>query len=193
MNQKDKILLLSCAAILIVIILIQLYFAAFGYYSDEEFFLSISAPILIVVSLIVYKFIQKTSPMFAKYILGYVGILVVIIGVIQIIMGIFGSGAALIFGIVFTIGGGYMRYLSSQAVSVEHSEQTLNVNQNINVQNTDQNKVFSGEKDLNNDMYQLYLVEKYQIKKNDTLNKYVLNDKPYNELKDALEAAHNLE
>ena len=86
-----------------------------------------------------------------------------------------------------------MRYLSSQAVSVEHSEQTLNVNQNINLQNTAQSKVFNGEKDLANDSYQLYLVEKYQIKKNDTLNKYVLDDKPYNELKDALEAAHNLE
>ena len=151
------------------------------------------AVILIVISLIAYKFIQKKSPMFAKYLLGYIGIFVVIIGIILIVTGIFGSGAAIIFGIVFTIGGGYMRYLSSQAVSVEHSEQTLNVNQNINVQNTDQNKVFSGEKDLTNDTYQLYLVEKYQIKKNDTLNKYVLNDKPYNELKDALEAAHNLE
>tara|TARA_B100000579_G_C22614359_1_gene748778 strand:- start:161 stop:655 length:495 start_codon:yes stop_codon:yes gene_type:complete len=156
-------------------------------------FLILSAVILIVISLIAYKFIQKKSPMFAKYLLGYIGIFVVIIGIILIVTGIFGSGAAIIFGIVFTIGGGYMRYLSSQAVSVEHSEQTLNVNQNINFQNTDQNKVFSGEKDLTNDTYQLYLVEKYQIKKNDTLNKYVLNDKPYSELKDALEAAHNLE
>tara|TARA_B100000035_G_C20922158_1_gene518995 strand:- start:138 stop:632 length:495 start_codon:yes stop_codon:yes gene_type:complete len=161
--------------------------------NSEAFLLPLFAAILIVVSLVVYKFIQKKSPMFAKYILGYVGILVVIIGIIEIIIGIFGNGAALIFGIVLTIGGGYMRYLSSQAVSVEHSEQTLNVNQNINLQNTAQSKVFNGEKDLANDTYQLYLVEKYQIKKNDTLNKYVLNDKPYNELKDALEAAHNLE
>ena len=190
MNQ-NTVLLFLFGAILTTIFLIGAIFDMGG--SDETFLLTLFAAILIVVSLIVYKFIQKKSPMFAKYILGYVGILVVIIGFIQIVIGIFGNGAALIFGIVFTIGGGYMRYLSSQAVSVEHSEQTLNVNQNINVKNIDQNKVFNGEKDLANDTYQLYLVEKYQIRKNETLNKYVLNDKPYNELKDALEAAHNLE
>lgn len=35
--------------------------------------------------------------------------------------------------------------------------------------------------------------EKYNIKKNDTLNKYVLNEQPYIKLKEALETAHNLE
>jgi hypothetical protein len=55
------------------------------------------------------------------------------------------------------------------------------------------NSSFEGTKDISDDAYQLYLVEKYDIKKNDTLNKFVLNGKPYSELTEVLKVAHELE
>lgn len=54
-------------------------------------------------------------------------------------------------------------------------------------------KTFDEVMDIENDNYQLYLVEKYNIKKNDTLNKFVLNNKPYNDLMEVLKVAHELE
>lgn len=54
-------------------------------------------------------------------------------------------------------------------------------------------KIFDGIMDIENDVYQLYLVEKYNIKKNDTLNKFVLNNKPYNDLIEVLKVAHEIE
>ena len=54
-------------------------------------------------------------------------------------------------------------------------------------------KTFDGTKDIEDDTYQLYLVEKYNIKKNDTLNKFVLNNKPYNNLLEVLKVAHEIE
>tara|TARA_B100001093_G_C26466306_1_gene858650 strand:- start:76 stop:672 length:597 start_codon:yes stop_codon:yes gene_type:complete len=58
----------------------------------------------------------------------------------------------------------------------------------------DENNIsFEGNKDINDDAYQLYLVEKYNIKKNDTLNKFVLNKKPYSDLLEVLKIAHDLE
>ena len=54
-------------------------------------------------------------------------------------------------------------------------------------------KTFDGTKDIEDDTYQLYLVEKYNIKKNDTLNKFVLNNKPYNDLLEVLKVAHEIE
>ena len=54
-------------------------------------------------------------------------------------------------------------------------------------------KRFNGVRKVENDEYQLYLVEKYNIKKNETLNKFVLNDKPYQDLIEVLNVAHNIE
>lgn len=54
-------------------------------------------------------------------------------------------------------------------------------------------KTFDGIRDISDDSYQLYLVEKFNIKKNDTLNKFVLNDKPYSDLDEVLKIAHELE
>ena len=54
-------------------------------------------------------------------------------------------------------------------------------------------KIFEGIMNIENDEYQLYLVEKYNIKKNDTLNKFVLNDKPYADLMEVLKVAHEIE
>ena len=45
---------------------------------------------------------------------------------------------------------------------------------------------FSGEKNLSNDAYQLFLLEKYAIKKNDVLNKFICKDKIFNTVDDAI-------
>ena len=63
----------------------------------------------------------------------------------------------------------------------------------INKDEKSNSKFFDGNKDVNDDSYQLFLVEKYNIRKNDTLNKYVLNSKPYNDLIEVLTVAHELE
>ena len=69
-----------------------------------------------------------------------------------------------------------MRYLSSQAVTVESVSEKVK-------------KQFTGNRTLNNESFKLYLVEKYNIRKNETLNKYVFNDEPYNSLDEALKEA----
>ena len=49
------------------------------------------------------------------------------------------------------------------------------------------------EKNLQNDSYKLYLVEKYKISKNEVLNQFVLNSKIYETIGDVLNTAHNIE
>tara|TARA_B100000795_G_C22613885_1_gene366160 strand:+ start:142 stop:720 length:579 start_codon:yes stop_codon:yes gene_type:complete len=71
----------------------------------------------------------------------------------------------------------------------EHLLSHMNRN---NLDSTESNS-FDGKKDINEDTYQLYLVEKYDIRKNDTLNKFVLNGKPYAELIEVLKVANELE
>ena len=69
----------------------------------------------------------------------------------------------------------------------------VNNHTSIHEDTTQKESKFNGEKNLDNDTYQLYLVEKYDIKKNETLNKYVFKGQPYKELKEALEKAHELD
>ena len=123
--------------------------------------------------------------MLGKYALGFIGGIVVFIGFIATIVGMFSGEGAWIIGLIMIFVGGYLRYLSSQAVTVEGSvkEDRLDTN----------HYEFTGEKKLDNETYQLFLVEKYNIKKNDTLEKFVLDNKPYSNLSDALEVAHKIE
>ena len=129
---------------------------------------------------ILHFIIKKMSPMFAKFLLGWAGLIIAILGIILLIGGFRNDdNISLYIGIGLLIAGGYMKYLSRHAVTVENP---------IKIK-----KSFSGNKNLDDESYELYLVEKYSIKKNDTLNKFVLNDKPYSDLKEALKVAHNLE
>tara|TARA_B100001123_G_C14741137_1_gene800971 strand:+ start:181 stop:633 length:453 start_codon:yes stop_codon:yes gene_type:complete len=133
--------------------------------------------IIQIFSLILAFILKKTTPMFGKFALGFIGVIIVLIGVIEFIMGITqSSSSGVIIGIISIIVGAYMRYLSKQAVTVE------------SITNEPQ-KQFSGNRTLENETYKLYLVEKYKIKKNETLDKYVFNDEPYSSLEQALEAA----
>jgi len=52
---------------------------------------------------------------------------------------------------------------------------------------------FSGEADLSNDSYILYLTKKFDIQKNDVLNKYVVGEGLYSTLDNALEKCHQLD
>jgi flagellar motility protein MotE (MotC chaperone) len=54
------------------------------------------------------------------------------------------------------------------------------------------NDLFQDEPDLASDKYQLYLTKKFDIQKNATLEKYVVLDKLFQTLKEALEYAHGL-
>ena len=129
--------------------------------------------------------------MFGKYLLGWIGGIVGFFGIILALIGIFGDKSYLIMGIAMSVGGGFLRYISSQAVTVENQ---VSVGNDVQEERIEKNHYsYDGEKELENETYQLYLVEKYDIKKNDTMGKYVLNNKPYLDLKEALKIAHNLE
>jgi len=51
---------------------------------------------------------------------------------------------------------------------------------------------FSGRPELSNDSYVLYLSKKFDIQKNDVLGKYVLREKLYDTIEQALGAGHDL-
>ena len=128
--------------------------------------------------------------MFGKFALGWIGGIIAFIGILLVIVGLFGRGDFLVMGLLLSFGGGFLKYLSTQAVTVEtpvvvEKETTDRIE-------TNQYK-FTGEKKLDNETYQLYLVDKYDIKKNDTMEKYVLNNTPYPDLQEALKVAHNIE
>ncbi len=52
---------------------------------------------------------------------------------------------------------------------------------------------YKGEPELSNDSYILYLAKKYEIERNDLLGKYVLNEKLYNTIDDALKVCADSE
>ena len=84
------------------------------------------------------------------------------------------------------VGGLYMRYISNQTNrSIDITERD-----NIDVSLTEAKPmIFDEEPILTNDAYKLYLVEKYSIKKNETLGKYVFNQTLHSNIDAALEAA----
>ena len=51
---------------------------------------------------------------------------------------------------------------------------------------------YTGEPNLENDSYILFLVKKYAIEKNDVLGKYVLNEKLYASIDEALEVGFGM-
>jgi len=104
----------------------------------------------------------------------------------------------MLFGFIGAIGGGYARYLSVQTIRVGDSVLNHDKSNNPNKDSgksfeRKENISFEGEKNLENDSYQLHLVKKYNIEKNDVLNKYVLKNNTYENLTDALKAADELE
>ena len=132
--------------------------------------------------------------MFGAYLQGFIGLILVIFGIPVFIIGLFSHGYLLI-GFAMIFGGGFLRYLSSQtARTVDmYDDESKKQPGNLTVSFVTDDEGFDGERSIDDDEYQLYLVEKYSIKKNDTLNKFVLKRKSFGTLEDALRAAHDLE
>ncbi len=57
-------------------------------------------------------------------------------------------------------------------------------------ENAPKSEIFDGERELSNDAYQLYLVEKYGITRNDVFDRFVMNGRTFDALELALSAAH---
>ena len=63
--------------------------------------------------------------MFGKYLLGFIGLVIVIVGFLPLILGVVeGSSYEFWIGFGMIFFGGYLRYLSKQATTVEN---TVNV------------------------------------------------------------------
>ena len=62
----------------------------------------------------------------------------------------------------------------------------------INIHDVQLDK-FQGEKDISNDAYKIYLVNKYKVTKNDVFNKYVQNNSLYESIDELLSILHEKE
>jgi hypothetical protein len=126
--------------------------------------------------------------MFGSYLQGFIGIIIVIGGLLAMLAGVFDSTYFFV-GLLMVFGGGYMRYLSSQTTRIGDDLTSVNI-RNPNTQfSIDDNDEFDGVKDLSSDDYRLFLVEKYNISKNEVLQKFSIDRKSFNTLDDAINAA----
>lgn len=132
--------------------------------------------------------------MFGAYLQGFIGLAVVILGIFGFLFGLIissfdeGSGTVILIASLLCIfGGGYMRYLSKQT---NRSVDMYPSRDNPSAKGEPAHlQTFSGLRDISNGDYQLHLVEKYSIKKNDTLGKFVYNRSLFDSLEAALSAA----
>ena len=158
--------------------------------------------------------------MFGSYLQGAIGLVIGIAGsiigfgalLVTILSPNEGSFFWVLIGFGVAIGGGYMRYLSRQTIRIGDSainnlgdretnsqlkSNSVQANQSYSQTNTknrlNENIIFDGEKNLENNSYPLYLVKKYKIDKNNVLNKYVLSDKTYETIIDCLKIADQIE
>jgi hypothetical protein len=150
--------------------------------------------------------------MFGAYLQGFIGLIMVVVGIPVFLLGLiavltFGNsegGGPLLIGFVLTFGGGYMSYLSKQThrsidmygspddVSQLSKNPQTQISQKVDRASSTHDQ-FDGLRDTNSEEYMLHLVEKYNIKKNETMNRFVFDKKPFNELSGAIEAAHKVE
>ena len=128
--------------------------------------------------------------MFGSYLQGFIGLIVALIGVVVLIIGIVNQDGFIVIGFLMMFGGGYLRYLSRQTSRTGDSL-LVRDNQPIQMQQETTNRQFTfrGSRDIDDHEFQLYLVEKYKIEKNTTLEKFVFERRPYNTLAEALAAA----
>lgn len=77
--------------------------------------------------------------------------------------------------------------------SMKHDESDHIPNEEKIGQYVKNTQINSSERNIDNDAYKLYLIEKYKIVKNEVLNQFVLNSKIYETIGDVLNTAHNIE
>lgn len=128
--------------------------------------------------------------MFGAYLQGFIGIISVIVGIGFFVAGLFDPVNFLI-AFILVFGGGYLKYLSQQTT---RSIDSYGANEfGMAGGTTNRVQVFSGDRSIDNDDYQLYLVDKYNIKKNETLGKFAINGKLLSDLDAALRLADELD
>jgi zona occludens toxin (predicted ATPase) len=98
----------------------------------------------------------------------------------------------LMLGGILTISGvlliGFSRSKKNDATNSDSKKFSAPEKSNANL---DQHQNFSGEKNITNPKYQLFLTDKFNIVKNNTLDNYVFEKTPYKTLNEALiEADH---
>ena len=140
--------------------------------------------------------------MFGAYLQGFIGLMVMIVGGVLLALGgvimlLSGGTEGLLLlasGVLLLFVGGYFRYLSQQTTRTVdmYSDQTAG-NVGDVASPAMSRSSYTGERSLDSDEYQLYLVEKYKITKNETLGKFVVNGKLFGDLKDALKVADELD
>ena len=157
----------------------------------------------------------STNTMSQYWLMGFVGgimmigalvlfLLSLMVGCVNSLSSGGGSSGSVIFALSIATGaaGSYLRYLSRQA-QFDPTDTASSANISIavapvisEVKNDVGNKKepinFSGERSLSNDAYKIFLVKKYDISKNDVLDKFIVMDKLFPTIDAALEAAHEI-
>lgn len=128
--------------------------------------------------------------MFGAYVQGFVGLAGVILGALLMLFGLF-EPIFFMFGFLLVFGGGYLKYVSSQTVrtadditgvsSGEKSDQEL------------KEVLYKGDRDTKSNDYRLFLCNKYEIEKNDTLGMYSMQGRAFESLDGAIDAADEIE
>jgi hypothetical protein len=144
--------------------------------------------------------------MFTYWIAGFIGGLAMVVGGLLMLAGIFKT-ELFVFGIVICAAGSFLRYISKQtnqsinhdtgskasvSVAIAPATGTLQNNSVAGKNNSVVDKIFSKEDAvLENDEFKIFLVKKYNIHKDPTLEKYVFNNKLYESLDESLDHAKN--
>jgi len=127
--------------------------------------------------------------MFGAYLQGFIGTAMIVFGIFMSLAG-FIEPFYFFVGFVMIFAGGFLKYLSSQTTrSVDAYGNAVG---NFSRSSSQSVQNFSGVRSIENDDYQLFLVEKFNIRKNETLGKYSLNGKVFADLKTALEFASEM-
>lgn len=140
--------------------------------------------------------------MFGSFLQGFIGKFIAGVGVVICLpagcmLAVWGMGddgyfeGLFLLGLLMIFGGGYMDYLSKQTVRVGGDLTSSNSESQNSAVVASSKRPYSGARDTRDQAYQLFLVEKYEIKRNDTLNIYTMGGQAYSTVDEAIQAAHS--
>ncbi len=132
--------------------------------------------------------------MLEAYLRGLLGQVIVYLGLGLLVAGwLLEFPPMMIISPVVLLVGGYMHYVSQQTtrlLSGDHGEVYPGSRKAVPERIT---QSYKGPRDLTLGEYQLYLVERYAIEKNNTLEKYVCDGRVFETLQAALEEADKMD
>ena len=140
---------------------------------------------------------------------GFGGGVLMVLGVIVVLIGLLGAiggetaGKVMFWvGVLMIAGGSYLRYLSKQTVrnfsgddsqrssaSVSVAIAPLSSQANNETQSSTMKNFDVADRVISNDSFKLYLVDYFKISKHEVLGKYVVGEKLYDTLDEALNQA----